>query len=63
MNNEESPREKIKDLFKVKESFHRELAKISFEEKIKILIRLQKITDDIQTSSKKKWRKRIWKIT
>ncbi len=34
---------KIEDLFKVKELFHKEQAKLPFEEKIKILVRLQKI--------------------
>ena len=36
-----------KDLFEEKELFHKELAKISFEEKIKILIRLQEIANTI----------------
>ena len=59
MENKEVQRQEIKDLFKAKELFHKELAKLPFEEKIKILIRLQKIADGIQTSSKKK--QRIWK--
>ena len=37
-----------KDLFEKKELFHKELAKIPFEEKIKILVRLQKIANSIQ---------------
>ena len=51
---------KIENLFKEKELFHKELAKLSFEEKIKILVRLQKIAQAIQPSSKKK--QMVWKI-
>ena len=40
------------ELFKKKELFHKELAKIPFEEKIKILISLQKIVNTIQKPSK-----------
>jgi len=60
MENREVQRQEIKDLFRAKESFHKELAKLPFEEKIKILIHLQEIANGIQTSSKKK--QRIWKI-
>lgn len=42
------------ELFKKKELFHKELAKIPFEEKIKILISLQKIVNTIQKPSKPK---------
>ena len=49
-----------RDLFEKKELFHKELAKIPFEEKIKILVHLQKIANSIQASSKKK--QRIWEI-
>ena len=40
------------ELFKKKELFHKELAKIPFKEKIKILISLQKIVNTIQKPSK-----------
>jgi len=60
MENKELQRQEIKDLFKAKELFHKELARLPFEEKIKILVHLQKIANGIQTSSKKK--KMIWKI-
>jgi len=43
-----------KELFKRKEIFHKELAKIPFEEKIKMLIYLQKIVHNIKKSSKGK---------
>ena len=43
--------DKIEELFKAKELFHRELAKISFEEKIKMLVRLQEIANVIPNAS------------
>ena len=56
--------EEINRLFKAKISFHNELAKMSFEEKIKILVRLQKMANDIQVFSTKqrKRRQKIWEI-
>ncbi len=60
MENKGLQRQEIKHLFKAKELFHIEFAKLPFEEKIKILIHLQEIANGIQTSSKKK--QRIWKI-
>lgn len=60
MKNKNQSRTKIENLFKEKELFHKELAKLSFEEKIKILVRLQKIAQTIQPSSKKK--QMVWKI-
>ena len=44
---------KIENIFEAKRSFHRELAKISFEEKIKILFHLQEIADNIKGSLRK----------
>ena len=41
-----------KELFRKKELFHKELVKIPFEEKIKMLISLQKIVNSIQKPSK-----------
>jgi len=61
MENEKLHRQEIKDLFKAKELLHKELAKMPFEEKIKILVRLRKIANSIQRSSKRK--QRIWKIS
>lgn len=49
-----------RDLFKKKEEFHKEQAKLPFEEKIKILIRLQKIVNSIQKGLNKKHI--IWEI-
>ena len=49
-----------RELFKRKERFHKELAKLPFEEKIKILVRLQKIAYDIRKPSGEK--RKAWKI-
>ena len=54
MRNKEILNPKIENIFEAKRSFHRELAKISFEEKIKILFHLQEIADNIKGSSRKK---------
>jgi hypothetical protein len=43
-----------KELFAKKEDFHREQAKLPFEEKIKILTRLQEIANSIHKSLKGK---------
>lgn len=37
-----------KDLFKKKKEFHRGQARLPFEEKIKLLMRLQKIANEIK---------------
>lgn len=49
------------DLFKKKEDFHKEQAKLPFEEKIKILVNLQKIANSIKRSKKKQ--EMIWKMS
>ncbi len=61
MKNKVLYKKEIEDLFKAKDSFHKELAEIPFDEKIKTLIHLQKIANSIPTSSKKK--RRIWEIS
>jgi len=48
-----------KQLFKDKEKFHNEQAKLPFEEKIKILINLQKIAASIKKDSKNIM---VWKL-
>ena len=48
-----------KELFKRKEKFHKEQAKLPFEEKIQILIKLQEIASWIKEDSEKTM---IWKI-
>lgn len=52
---------KIKELFRAKEFFHKELAKIPFEKKIEILVKLQKIANDIRSVNGEKKRK-VWRI-
>ena len=47
-----------KELFKRKEEFHKEQANLPFEEKIRILVQLQKMAKNI----KKKSGQTIWKI-
>jgi len=47
-------------LFKAKDLFHRELSKISFDKKIKILIQLQKIANGVRPSLKRN--QRVWKF-
>ena len=60
MKNKNISNPKIENLFKAKELYHKQLAKIPFEEKIKILVQLQKIAHNIGRVSKKK--QRVWKI-
>jgi hypothetical protein len=45
-----------KELFEKKELFHKQLAKMPFEQKIRMLVRLQEIADSIQK------KQRAWKI-
>ena len=54
----------VNRLFKAKISFHKELAKMPFEEKIKILVQLQKMANGIQAFSTKqrKRRQKVWEI-
>ncbi|MCK4401736.1 hypothetical protein KAW08_05490 [bacterium] len=54
----------IDRLFKAKISFHNELAKMSFEKKIEILVQLQRMANGIQAFStkQKKRRQKIWEI-
>lgn len=49
-----------KELFEKKELFHKQLAQLPFEQKIRMLVRLQEIADSIRTSHKKK--QRAWNI-
>ncbi len=60
MRNNNFLNKKIEDLFKAKEEYHRELAKLPFEEKIKILVKLQKIAKGFHPYSKKNF---VWKIS
>jgi len=53
-------RQNIEEIFKTKEKFHKDLAKLSFEKKIEILVRLQEIANSIRGSRTQK--SRVWKI-
>jgi hypothetical protein len=50
-----------KELFERKERFHKKQAKLSFEEKIRILIRLQGIAKSIHKSTSA-GKPEVWKI-
>jgi hypothetical protein len=55
--------EKIKDIFEAKEQFHKDRAKLPFEEKIKILVQLQQIAEDVSLFKKgKKPLLPVWKL-
>ena len=59
MDIEKNLKQTIQRIFKAKEKFHKEMAKLPIEQKIKILIELQKIG----INANKKFRnKKIWKI-
>lgn len=49
------------ELFEKKELFHKQLAKIPFEQKIRMVVCLQEIAHSIRTSSKKN--QKPWKIS
>jgi hypothetical protein len=51
----------IENIFRGKELFHKEQAKIPFEDKIKILARLQKLANEIRAGRGHK-RKLVWKV-
>jgi hypothetical protein len=61
MRNDDNFKKSIDNLFKEKELFHKAQAKLSFEEKIEILIRLQNIAQTIHPSSDKS--QMVWKIS
>ena len=61
MRNRIRDSEKVKELFQAKRLYHKEMAELSFEEKIEILVKLQVIANDIRLSSDGKTR-RVWKI-
>lgn len=47
------------ELFERKQQFHNEQAKLPFEDKIKILVKMQEITKNIKGDSEKIF---VWKI-
>jgi hypothetical protein len=54
--------EEIQKIFNSKKKFHRNRASLPIEEKIKILVELQKMAIDIPTPSKEKGYKKVWVI-
>ena len=62
MGDKEALRRKMEDIFREKRLFHKERARLPFEEKIKILVQLQQLANDIPRNSKSKELRRVWKI-
>lgn len=54
--------DEIQRIFKAKEQFHKDRARLPIEEKIKILVELQKLAIDIPTTSKEHRFKMVWNI-
>ena len=54
--------DEIEKIFRAKEEFHKDRAKLPIEEKIKILVELQKLAIDIPTTSKENRFRMVWKI-
>lgn len=54
----------METIFKAKDRFHKEQAKLPFEEKIKILVKLQQIANDVSALKKRvdKLSLPVWKI-
>ena len=61
MKNKTEHEYKIENIFKAKELFHKKQAKIAFEEKIKILTKLQKIANEIGIYRGQK-KRTVWKV-
>ena len=62
MGDKEALRRKMEDIFREKRLFHKERARLPFEEKIKILVQLQQLANDIPRNSKSKEFRRVWEI-
>lgn len=56
-------REIVSDIFRRKKEFHRRQARLPVEEKIKILIELQKIALTIRPRKGVEDRRAVWKLT
>lgn len=54
--------DEIQKIFRAKEEFHKDRAKLPIEEKIKILVELQKLAIAIPTTSKENRFRMVWKI-
>jgi hypothetical protein len=62
MISDEKRLSEIQEIFKAKERFHKERARLPIEEKIKILVKLQEMAIAVPTKSKEKRFKMVWKI-
>ena len=50
-------------LFAAKEEFHREMAKLPFENKIEIVVKLQKLANEARASAgDNKTNRRVWEL-
>ena len=54
--------DEVQKIFKAKEQFHKDRARLPIEGKIKILVELQKLAIDIPTASKENRFKMVWEI-
>lgn len=54
--------DEVQKIFKSKEQYHKDRAKLPIEEKIKILVELQKLAIEIPTASKENRFRRVWTI-
>ena len=61
MGNNTETKDTIEKLFQAKSSFHKERAKLPIEKKIEILVKLQKIANNIKSVAKKR-QGRVWNI-
>ena len=62
MYNTVTPTELAQKIFRSKEEFHKEQAKLPIEEKVKILVELQKIVLNTQKSSSSNEIRRVWEL-
>ncbi|MBN2442307.1 MAG: hypothetical protein JXJ04_13215 [Spirochaetales bacterium] len=64
MKNNETPYNNnlTQHIFKNKKAYHRKLAELPIEEKIKILIELQKIVLNVRSPISENDTRRVWKI-
>ncbi len=54
--------DEVQKLFRAKEQYHKDRAKLPIEEKIRILVELQKMAIDIPSASKKYRFRKVWEI-
>jgi len=62
MGSSEKRWEEAKKIFRVKEQFHKDRARLPIEEKIKMLVKLQKLAIDIPTAYPENRFKMVWEI-